>query len=134
LQLNIGVLDGKVSILGPNLVAEKVGFVAVGQPLLTYVAHVNYVLPWLPASSLDVSATHFGTAPASIDNGVYAPEVTKVNLGGRYQFTAFGKQSSLRLQIQNILATKKWTTQYTPGFFQWPQPRTVFAYITTDLQ
>ncbi|GLQ46032.1 TonB-dependent receptor [Dyella lipolytica] len=134
LHVNIGVLDGKVSIVGPNLTAEKVGSVAVGQPLLTYVANVNYDLPWLPAASLDASATHFGTAPATIDNGVYSPEVTQVNLGGRYQFTAFGKKSSLRLQIQNILATKKWTTQYTPGFFQWPSPRTVFAYITTDLR
>jgi len=134
LHVNIGVLDGRVSILGPNLAAEKVGLVAVGQPLLTYVANVDYALPWLPAASVDVSATHFGAAPASIDNGVYAPAVTRVNLGGRYQFTAFGKKSSLRLQIQNVLAAKEWTTQYTPGFFQWPQPRTVFAYITTDLQ
>ena len=133
LHVNIGVLDGKVSIIGSNLAAEKVGFVAVGQPLLTYVANINYDLPWLPAASMDVSATHFGTAPASIDNGVYSPAVTLVNLGGRYQFTAFGKKSSLRLQIQNLLATKEWTTQYTPGFFQWPPPRTVFAYITTDL-
>ena len=133
LHVNIGVLDGKVSIIGSNLAAEKVGFAAVGQPLLTYVANINYDLPWLPAASMDVSATHFGTAPASIDNGVYSPAVTLVNLGGRYQFTAFGKKSSLRLQIQNLLATKKWTTQYTPGFFQWPPPRTVFAYITTDL-
>jgi hypothetical protein len=39
-----------------------------------------------------------------------------------------------RPQIQNILATNEWTSQYTPGFFQWPAPRTVFAYITTDLQ
>jgi hypothetical protein len=115
------------------LAAENVGSVAVGQPLLTYVANADYVLPWWPAASLDVSATHFGAAPASIDNGVYAPAVTRVNLGGRYQFTAFGKKSSFRLQIQNILAAKEWTTQYTPGFFQWPQPRTVFAYLTTDL-
>ena len=134
LHVNIGALYGRVSIVGPNLAAEKVGVVAVGQPLLTYVANVNYDLPWLPTASLDASATHFGTAPATIDNGVYSPEVTQVNLGGRYQFTAFGKKSSLRLQIQNILATKKWTTQYTPGFFQWPPPRTVFAYITTDLR
>jgi len=34
------------------------------------------------------------------------------------------------VQIQNILATNEWTSQYTPGFFQWPAPRTVFAYIT----
>ncbi|GGA02664.1 hypothetical protein [Dyella caseinilytica] len=132
-HVNIGVLEGKVSIAGPNLAAEGVGLVAVGQPLLTYVASANYDLPWLPAASLDVSANHFGRAPATIDNGVYFPAVTAVNLGGRYQFTTFGKKSSLRLQIQNLLAAKVWATQYTPGFFQSPPPRTVFAYITTDL-
>jgi iron complex outermembrane receptor protein len=134
LHVNIGALDGKVSITGPNLAAEKVGVVAIGQPLLTYVANAAYTLPWLPAASLDMSATHFGTAPASVDNGIYSPAVTRVDLGGRYQFTAFGKPSSLRVQIQNVLATKEWSTQYTPGFFQWPAPRTVFAYLTTDLQ
>jgi len=133
LHVNIGALDGKVSIQGPNLAAEKVGVVAIGQPLLTYVANVNVTLPWLPIASLDASATHFGTAPASVDNGVYSPAVTRVDMGGRYKFTAFGKPSSLRVQIQNVLATKKWSTQYTPGFFQWPAPRTVFAYLTTDL-
>jgi iron complex outermembrane recepter protein len=133
-HVNIGVLEGKVGIAGPDLAAEKVGLVAVGQPLLTYVANVDYDLPWLPAASVDASATHFGTAPASVDNGIYSPAVTQVNLGGRYQFTALGNKSSLRLQIQNLLATKEWLTQYTPGFFQLPPPRTLFAYITTDLR
>ena len=133
-HVNIGVLEGKVSIVGPDLAAEKVGSIAVGQPLLAYVANADYDLPWLPAASVDASATHFGTAPASVDNGVYSPAATQVNLGGRYQFTFFGYKSSLRLQIQNLLATKEWLTQYTPGFFQWPPPRTVFAYITTDLR
>ena len=57
----------------------------------------------------------FGTAPASVDNGIYAPQVTQVNLGERYKFTVFGS-SSLRVQIQNVLAAREWTTQYTPGF------------------
>ena len=132
LHVNIGVLDGKVSISGPNLAAEKVGSIALGQPRLTYVANADYTLPWWPAASLDASATHFGTAPASVDNGIYVPAITQVNLGGRYQFTAFGKKSSLRVQIQNILAAKAWTIQYMPGLLQWPPPRTVFAYLTTD--
>jgi iron complex outermembrane recepter protein len=133
LHVNIGALEGKVSISGPNLAAEKVGSIALGQPRLTYVANADYTLSWWPATSLDASAVHFGTAPASVDNGIYVPADTQVNVGGRYQFTAFGKKSSLRLQIQNILAAKEWTIQYTPGLLQWPPPRTVFAYLTTDL-
>lgn len=134
LNVNVGVLDGRVDISGPNLLAEGVGRVAVGQPHLTWVANVNYALPWQPAASLDVSATHFGSVPESVDNGVYTPQVTQVNLGGRYRFTAFGQKSSLRVQVQNVLAMNDWSNQYTPGFFQWPQPRTVFAYLTTDFR
>ena len=91
-------------------------------------------LAWWKAASLDVSATHFGTAPESVDNGVYTPAATFLSIGGRYKFTALGENSTLRLQVQNVLQSKVWTSVYTPGFFQWPGPRTVFAYITTDLQ
>ncbi len=133
-HVNVGILDGRVGITGPNLAAEGVGSVAVGQPRLMYVANANYSLPWWEAASLDASATHFGTAPESVDNGVYTPAVTFMSVGGRYKFTAFGENSTLRLQVQNVLQTKVWTNVYTPGFFQYPGPRTVFAYITTDLQ
>jgi iron complex outermembrane recepter protein len=133
-HINVGVLDGRVGITGPGLAAEGVGSVAVGQPRLMYVANANYSLPWWEVASLDASATHFGTTPESVDNGVYTPPVTLVSVGGRYKFTAFGENSTLRLQVQNVLQSRAWTNVYTPGFFQWPGPRTVFAYITTDLQ
>ena len=134
LNVNIGVLDGVVGISGPNLAAEGVGPVAVGQPRLSYVATANYVLPWWPAASLDVRAVHVGPAPESVDNVVYSLPATIVNIGGRYKFTAFGENSTLRLQVQNILAANVWQQLNTPGVFQWPGPRRIYAYITTDLQ
>ncbi len=134
LHINVGVLAGKVGITGPDLAAEGVGPIAVGQPRVMYVANANYSLPWWPAASLDASATHFGTQPESVDNAIYTPAVTQLNIGGRYKFTALGENSTLRLQIQNVLASRVWTNVYTPGFFQWPGPRTIFAYLTTDLQ
>jgi iron complex outermembrane recepter protein len=134
LHVNVGVLDGRVGITGPNLAAEGVGAVAVGQPRVMYVATANYSLPWRRAASLDVEVVHVGTAPESVDNGVYTSPFTNVNIGGRYALTAFGENSTLRLQIQNLLATNLWQELYTPGVFQWPGPRRVFAYITTDIQ
>jgi len=134
LHINVGVLAGQVGITGPDLAAEGVGPIAVGQPRLMYVANANYDFPWWPAASLDVSATHFGSAPESVDNGIYSPAATQVNIGGRYKFTALGENSTLRLQIQNALGASVWTNVYTPGFFQWPGPRTIFAYLTTDIQ
>ena len=134
LHVNVGVLDGRVGITGPDLAAEGVGSVAVGQPRLMYVATTNYDLPWWKAGSLDVSAVHIGIAPESVDNGVYTQPVTLLNIGGRYKFTAFGENSTLRLQVQNVLAANLWQQLSTPGVFQWPGPRRVFAYLTTDLQ
>jgi iron complex outermembrane receptor protein len=133
-HVNVGVLDGRVGVTGPNLAAEGVGSVAVGQPRIMYVANANYALPWWKAASFDVSALHIGTAPESIDNALYTPSFTALNIGGRYKFTAFGENSTLRLQVQNVVGSTVWSELYTPGFFLSPGPRAVFAYLTTDLQ
>jgi iron complex outermembrane recepter protein len=132
-DINAGILAAKVNIAGPNLATEGVGPIALGQPRLQYVANVNYTVPWWPVVSLDLAAVHFGSEPATVDNGVYSPAVTTLNLGARYKFTVFSKNSTLRLQIQNVTDSSWWTNVYTPGLFQWPGPRTVFAYLTTDL-
>jgi len=132
-DINAGILAAKVNIAGPDLTAEGVGPIALGQPRLQYVANVNYTVPWWPVVSLDLAAVHFGSEPATVDNGVYSPAVTTLNLGARYKFTVFSKNSTLRLQIQNVTDSSWWTNVYTPGLFQWPGPRTVFAYLTTDL-
>lgn len=132
-DINVGILAAKVSIVGPDLPAEGVGPIAVGQPRLQYAANVNYTVPWWPVLSLDLAAIHFGTQPASVDNGVYTPAVSQLNLGVRYKFTILGKNSTLRVQFQNAAGSYWWTNFYTPGYFQWPGPRTVFGYLTTDL-
>jgi iron complex outermembrane receptor protein len=133
-HVNVGVLNGRVGITGPDLVTEGVGAVAVGQPRVMYVATSNYSFPWWKAASVDVSAVHVGTAPESLDNGVYTLPATFLDIGGRYKFTAFGENSTLRLQVQNVLATNLWQQLNTPRVFQWPGPRRVFVYLTTDLQ
>jgi iron complex outermembrane recepter protein len=132
-DINAGILAAKVSIVGPDLAAEGVGPVAFGQPRLQYVANVNYSFPWYPAVSLDLAATHFGSQPASVDNRIYTPAVTLLNVGGRYRFTIFGKNTTLRVQIQNLPDSYWWASVYTPGYFEWPGPRTIFAYLTADL-
>jgi iron complex outermembrane recepter protein len=132
-DVNVGILAAKVNIVGPDLIAEGVGPVAVGQPRLQYVANVNYTVPWWPAVSLDLAATHFGSQPSSVNNDIYTQAVTWLNLGARYKFTVLGKHNTLRVQVQNAPNSYWWTSAYTPGFFQWPGPRTVFAYLTTDL-
>lgn len=132
LDVNAGILVDKVGILGPNLAAEGVGPIAMGQARLQYVANVNYTVPWWPAASLDLTAVHYSTAPASVDNRVYAPAGTLLHLGARYAFTVFGKNSTLRVQIRNALDYETWQTTNTPGDLPFAGPRAVFAYVTTD--
>jgi iron complex outermembrane recepter protein len=132
LNVNIGVLDGVVGISGPNLAAEGVGPVAVGQPRLIYVATANYALPWWPAASLDVRVVHIARAPESVNNAVFTSPATSLAIGGRYKFTVFGKNSTLRIQVQNALDTNLWQQLNTPGVFQYPGPRRFLAYLTTD--
>ena len=133
LHINAGILDAKVSIVGHDLAAEGVGPIAVGQPRMQYVANIDYSLPWWPALSLDAGAIHFGSEPASVDNRIYSPQVTQWNLGGRYKADAFGKHFTLRVLVENVPNSSEWTNVYTPGYFLWPGPRTVFAYLTADL-
>lgn len=133
LDINAGVLVDKIGILGADLTAEGVGPIAIGQPRLQYTANVNYTIPWWSAASLDLAAVHFGHAPATVDNRVYVPAATELSLGGRYEFTVLGKHSTLRVQAQNVANSSWWTVALTPGDFLFPGPRTIFAYITTDL-
>jgi iron complex outermembrane receptor protein len=133
-DINVGAIYAKVSIAGTGLAAARVGPVAIGQPRLQYTANLNYTIPWWPAASLDLAATHFGTAPGTVDNHVYVPATTSLDLGGRYVFAARGRNITLRVQVQNISNSYWWATAGTPGYFPSAGPRTVFAYVTTYLQ
>ena len=132
-DINIGVLAAKVNIVGADLAAEGVGPIAVGQPRLQYTADINYEIPYWPAASLDVSAIHYSDSPGTVDNRLYVPASNVLNLGARYEFRVLGKNSTLRVQVQNVPDSYWWGIAYTPGYFIFPARRTVFAYVTTDL-
>jgi iron complex outermembrane receptor protein len=131
LDISAGVLAGEVAIIGPNLAAEGVGPIAVGQPRLTTVINAEYHLPKLPSTSVDVTFFHFGTAPATVDNSLYAVAVTQYSLGARYRFTALGKPATLRVQVFNLSNYNFWNIGFSPGFAQ-SSPRAFFAYLTAD--
>ena len=78
------------------------GSTAIGQPHIQAVVDLNYAVPQLPALSADLGAMYFGTAPASVDNVVYEPSTTTLNIGGRYSFFAFGAPASIRVQARNV--------------------------------
>jgi iron complex outermembrane recepter protein len=132
LNLIAGALIGRVEVEGPNLAAQGVGRLAFGQPRIWAVFDANYKLPAWPALSIDAGMTHFGRAPASVDNGVYAPSLTQASCGARYKFKIVGKQAALRVQVTNITNVHAWNIGGSPGYFQWI-PRSYIGYLMVDL-
>jgi hypothetical protein len=120
-----------VRITGPNLLAVGVGPIAVGQPRLDLQISADYRIPQWPALSIDLWVWHFGATPESVNNGLYNPAQTLVNLGGRYRFTVLGHPATLRIDLQDINASRFWNMLYSPGFFQFQGPA-VLGYVTAD--
>lgn len=132
LSINGGGLFGQVRVSGPDLAAEGVGNIAVGQPRNQYLVNLNYDLPKWQAVSVDVGVYHFGTVPAVVSDAYYDNAVTVLNVGARYKFSLLGAPATLRVQGQNLANAYIWNLGNSPGFFQF-QPRSVVAYVTVDL-
>jgi len=131
LHVTAGALLGEVRIFGSDLAAEGVGHIAFGQPRIQSVINADYVLPWWPSLSADVTVMYFGTSPAAVNDGFQNPAQTLVFLGGRYKFKMFSSPATLRVQVQNLTNFYFWNMTNTPGFSQFPG-RAVVAYLTTD--
>lgn len=131
LNVNAGLLAGQVRIMGPDLPAEGVGPIAAGQPRLQLVITADYRIPRWPALSVDTTIGYFGATPESLDNAVYNPSVTLLNVGGRYRFTVADRPATLRVMYRDVAGSYFWNMGYSPGFFQFPG-RTVIGYVTAD--
>jgi iron complex outermembrane recepter protein len=132
LFINGGALIGQVKVVGQGLAAEGVGNAALGQPHNQFQINLDYTLPWYSALSFDMTVYHFGTAPATVDDGVYAESVTLLNLGSRFRFKLWGASATLRAQVQNLTNSYIWNITNIPGFLQFA-PRTGLAYLTIDI-
>jgi iron complex outermembrane receptor protein len=132
-QLNVtaGVLTGEVRIIGPDLLAQGVGSIAVGQPRLLFQINADYRIPRWPALSIDLSVSHFGATPAVVNNAVYTQPQTQVNVGGRYGFTVAGHPATLRVSFQDVNRSNVWLIGNNPGFFQFQGPA-LLGYLTAD--
>jgi iron complex outermembrane receptor protein len=131
LNVTAGVLLGEVRILGPNLSAEGVGTYAFGQARIQSVTDANYKFSRWPAFSADIQIRTYGPAPASVNGIATNHAQALVHIGSRYHFSVLGTQSTLRLQVRNVMNYYFWNLDVSPGFSQY-SPRSFVAYVTTD--
>jgi iron complex outermembrane receptor protein len=118
-------------LTGQSLAAAE-GRLPVGLPSRLVQASLDWHLPWMRGLSLDGRVSNQGRVPATVDNDVFVPSRTIVSVGGRYRFSAFGKDMILRISVSNVVNVRGWTT-VAPGTYYPIQGRSAYAYLAVDL-
>jgi iron complex outermembrane receptor protein len=132
LTVNAGAVLAAVEVTGPHLFSEGIGSAAVGQTRDQLRVDFDYAYPQWHALSLDLTLVHWGRAPATVNNQLYASPFTTLRIGGRYRFELMESSAMLRLQVQNLTNIQVWNIDYSPGFYQFA-PRALVAYVTVAL-
>ena len=105
-------------------------------PAQTFKAQVGYLLTSVPGLQLQARLVREGSRIVVPDNSVEAPGWTRADLGARWAVTLAGRQTVLRLGIDNVTDAQGWReTPYQFGHaYLFPlAPRTWRASITFDL-
>lgn len=116
LSLVVGnvLIDARVS--GEEVTSGRIGSRPVGTFRRHTIGSVNYVLPFLPAFSIDAFTEATSARVADNANSYTIPARAVLHLGARYRFSAGKAKFLLRGQVQNITNTFGWNNGGS-GFF-----------------
>lgn len=122
--------------LDPQVVGEartlgRVGKRPVGVPLRSVDLNVDGRLPGYEALSLDVGVSNQGRIASTVDNALFIPSRTLVDVGGRYRFVVSGKKATLRVSVSNLFDVYAWD-YYGPSTFDYIPQRLATAYLAVD--
>lgn len=123
--------------LDPQVIGEardlgRTGKRPVGIPLRSIDLNLDYRLPEFEALSFDLSVNNQGRLASTVDNALFIPETTLVNLGGRYRFVVAKAKATLRVSINNLFDIYQWDYR-GPGTFDYLPQRSINAYLAVDL-
>lgn len=111
LSLVLGALLLDPTVSGPEVDEGLIGRRPVGQTRLQWQASVDYAPEFLGGASLDLTIDHSNKTIARGDNRADAPGFTLVDLGGRHSLTLFGREMTLRGQVQNLFNKFAWEVE-----------------------
>lgn len=122
--------------LDPQVVGEartlgRVGKRPAGVPLRSVDLNVDWRLPGYEALSLDVGVSNQGRIASTVDNALFIPSRTLVDVGGRYRFVVSGKKATLRVSVSNLFDVYAWD-YYGPSTFDYIPQRLATAYLAVD--
>lgn len=116
----LNVVAGAV-LMRPRVTGEAVeqgrlGERPLGRVGTTLDLRLDYQPPAFDALSVDLGINYTGARAARIDNALFIPERTIVDLGGRYRFKLARTPAVLRAQIANLTNTFGWNITGGGGF------------------
>jgi len=132
-RLNVvaGVVVLEPRVTGIEDAQTPVGPRPVGLPARSAELNLDWRTP-VEGLSLDAGISHDGAVPARVDNAVWIPARTIVNLGARYRFRIAGRDTTLRVQALNIGDVYGFALRGA-GAYAPIAGRRVSAYLTIDL-
>jgi iron complex outermembrane receptor protein len=126
-----GVVLLRVRLSGGLVDQGLVGLVPPDSNPRAIKLNVQYAPPFLPAFSFDAQIDHGGAKFTDATNTLKVPSLTTLNLGARYKFEAFQSPATLRLQVENVTSTYKWTLGTGRSLIP-EEPRRVTLQLAVD--
>ena len=122
-------LDPQVT--GQARASGQAGKRPVGVPLRSVDLNLDWRLPGFEALSLDFGISHQGPVASTVNNDLFIPARTLVDIGSRYRFTIGRNRATLRVSVSNLFNVYAWD-YYGPSTFDYIPQRLATAYLAVD--
>ena len=124
------------SLLRPEVTGDAVTRGLVGRlPVGAIAERVEFSADWrpgfAPGLSFDMRLSYRSPEVATVNNLVYVPTRTLVDLGGRYRFKLAGNDAVLRIQATNLFSQQGYDLRGANAYTVLPG-RVTQAYLTVD--
>jgi iron complex outermembrane recepter protein len=124
------------SLLRPEVTGDAVTRGLVGRlPVGAIGERIEFSADWrpvfAPGLSLDMRLSHRSPEVATVNNLIYVPTRTLIDVGGRYRFKLAGNEAVLRIQTTNVTSQQGFELRGANAYTVLPG-RVTQAYLTVD--
>jgi len=133
-RLNIvaGGVFMRPRVTGEGVRLGRVGRLPIGQPARNLQGNLDWRPPWLDGLSLETNVTHLSRRAARLDNRLFLPNRTLVDVGARYRFKLAGNDATLRVRVTNLFNVYDFDLRGA-GAFDLIAGRVAFLSLATEL-
>lgn len=131
LAIVAGAVLSRPRTTGEGVRLGRVGTRPVGLASRSAELNLDWRTPWLDGLSLDMTASHTGAVPATVNGQVAIPARTLVGMSGRYRTKLFAHPATLRVAISNLFNTYGYDLKGA-GTYDVIAGRVASAYVSVD--